>query len=301
MIREIKITNYINEEKTLYLTDPESSGFAIEKIDGLGPVKANVITTNIANLDGAIFNSARAVYRNIVFSIYFVGIPDIEDARMSSYRWFPLKQKVKIVIKTDQRECECIGYVESNEPNIFSKQEKTTISIICPDPYMYSVVEHETNFSSINSLFSFPFSNESANENLIIFSDYQSKKRESVTYNGDFETGVKISMHFLGPVTDITIYHINTGKRLKIDTNKIASLTGAALDNGDNIYINTKNGEKGIELLRNGDYINILNCLDKNPDWFQLRKGDNEFAFTAESGEEFIEFSLTFKDAYEGV
>lgn len=301
MIREIKITNYINEEKVLYLSNPESSGFAIEKIDGLGPVKANVITTNIANLDGAIFNSVRANYRNIVFSIYFVGAPEIEDARMETYRWFPLKQKIKIKIKTDQRECECIGYVESNEPNIFSKKEKTTISIICPDPYMYSITETEIKFSATESLFEFPFSNESLSQNLILFGEYQSKKREAIEYTGDFETGITINMHLLGPVTNITIFHINTGKRLKIDTEKIEELTGVALNNGDNIYINTKNGEKGIKLLRNGDYINILNCLDKNPEWFQLQKGNNEFAFSAESGEEFIELSISYKDAYEGV
>lgn len=301
MIKEIKLTNYINEEKTLYLNQPESSGFAIEKIDGLGPVKANVITTNIANLDGAIFNSAHANYRNVVFSIYFIGIPSIEDARMSTYRWFPLKQKIKIRVKTDSRECECIGYVESNEPNIFSKKEKTTISIICPDPYLYSVTEKEVKFSATTPLFEFPFSNESANEPLIKFAEYQSKKRESLNYEGDFETGININIHITGPVTDITIYHINTSKSLKIDSAKLASLTGSGLDNGDNIYINTKNGEKSIYLLRNGDYTNILNCLDKNPEWFQLQKGNNEFAFAAVSGEEFIELNISYKDAYEGV
>ena len=97
-------------------------------------------------MDGAIFNSSRATFRNIVFSIYFVDIPTIEDARLASYRWFSLKQKIKIIVKTDYRECECIGYVESNEPNIFSKREKTTISIICPDPYLYSITEKEYNF-----------------------------------------------------------------------------------------------------------------------------------------------------------
>ena len=176
MIREIKITNFNNDTKTLYLNQPEASGFAIEKVNGLGPIKANIITTNIANLDGAIFNSAHANYRNIVFSIYFVGIPDIEDARMASYRWFYKKQKIKIRVKTDSRECECIGYVESNEPDIFSKKEKTTISIICPDPYLYSVSETEYNFSGINSYFEFPFSNESVQDKLIKFGEYETKK-----------------------------------------------------------------------------------------------------------------------------
>ena len=301
MIREIRITNYINEKKTLYLRQPDSSGFAIEKINGLGPVKANIITTNIANMDGAIFNSSHANYRNIVFSIYFVGIPEIEDARLESYRWFPLKQKIKIGIKTDSRECECIGYVESNEPDIFSKNEKTIISVICPDPYLYSITENECLFSGVNSLFSFPFSNESVFEKLIELGIFESKKREAIIYNGDFEIGMIIKIHILDIVSNITLYHINAEKELKIDTNKIEELTGNPLSEGDDIIINTKNGEKSIYLIRNGDYINILNCLEKNPDWFQLKKGNNEFAFSAESGEENIQLTILYKDVYEGV
>ena len=301
MIREIKITNYTNETKTLYLNRPETSGFAIEKIDGLGPIKANIITTNIANLDGALFNSSHANYRNIVFSIYFISIPTIERARLESYRWFPLKQKLKISVKTDSRECECIGYVESNEPNIFSKGEKTTISIICPDPYLYSVIEKEVKFSGVLSSFEFPFSNESTDDPLIILGNFESKKREAIQYTGDFEVGINIHIHLLGSVGDITLYHTNVNKSLKINVSKITSLTGEALKAGDDIYINTKNGEKSIKLLRNGNYINILNSLDRNPNWFQLKKGNNEIAFTAESGEENIQLEITYKDAYEGV
>ena len=301
MIKEIRITNYTNETKTLYLNQPYSSGFAIEKIDGLGPVKANVITNNIANLDGAIFNSSRINYRNIVFSIYFVDIPTIEDARLESYRWFSLKQKIKIAVKTDSRECECIGYVESNEPDIFNRKEKTTISIICPDPYLYSITEKEYLFSGINPLFAFPFSNESVTEKLIEFGQFESKKREAIFYNGDFEIGMLIKIHIIGQVSNITLYHVNVGKTIKIDTNKITSLTGSGLSEGDDILINTKNGEKSIYLIRNGNNINILNCLDRNPNWFQLIKGNNEFAFSAESGEENIQLSISYRDAYEGV
>lgn len=300
MIREIRIeTN--GQSKTLYLDHPESSGFIIEKVTGLGPIKANIITTNIANLDGALFNSARANYRNIVFSLYFMDIPAIEDARLESYKIFPLKQKIKIFVKTDNRECECDGYVEYNEPDIFSKREKTNISIICPDPYLYSIVEDELVFSETIYNFSFPFSNESTSQDLIIFGSYESQKRKALEYSGDFEVGINMHFHFLGAVGDITLYHIEANQSLKIDVGKIASLTGEAIKAGDDIYINTKNGEKGIQLLRNGEYINILNSLDKNPSWFQLIKGNNEIAFSALSGEENIQLEISYKSAYEGV
>ena len=44
-----------------------------------------------------------------------------------------------------------------------------------------------------------------------------------------------------------------------------------------------------------------LNCLDKNADWFQLAKGDNIFAYTAEYGSTNLQFKIENRIVYEGV
>jgi hypothetical protein len=54
-------------------------------------------------------------------------------------------------------------------------------------------------------------------------------------------------------------------------------------------------------LIREGVSYNILNCLDKNTDWFTLAKGDNIFAFTADSGVTNLQFRIENKVIYEGV
>lgn len=51
----------------------------------------------------------------------------------------------------------------------------------------------------------------------------------------------------------------------------------------------------------NGKTTNILNCLDKNADWFQLAKGDNIFAYTAEYGSTNLQFKIENRIVYEGV
>lgn len=56
-----------------------------------------------------------------------------------------------------------------------------------------------------------------------------------------------------------------------------------------------------LTLLRNGKTTNILNCLDKNADWFQLAKGDNIFAYTAEYGSTNLQFKIENRIVYEGV
>jgi hypothetical protein len=78
-------------------------------------------------------------------------------------------------------------------------------------------------------------------------------------------------------------------------------MTGSALIYGDTVTICTIKGQKSAYLLRDGEYTNILNCLGKTPDWFSLTKGDNIYAFSADSGEEFLDFRVEHRVAYEGV
>lgn len=307
MIYSLAVTNFLGDRIRLELGKPENTGFLIKSITGLGPVKANVNTTEVATNDGSMFNSARLSQRNIVIQMVFVNSiygEDIEEIRQKSYKYFPIKKNVELVIETDNRYVRTTGYIESNEPDIFSKQEGTQISIICPDPYFYSASEdgdNVTDFYSIDPMFEFPFSNESLSEPLLVFGEIQIKTEGVVTYSGDSEIGVMIYIHAIGPAEHINIYNTETREVMAIDTVKLEKLTGRGLIAGDDIIINTLKGEKSITLVRSGVSYNILNCLDKNTDWFTLVKGDNIFAFTADSGVTNLQFRIENKLIYEGV
>lgn len=307
MIYSIVVTNYLGDRIKLELGKPDVSGFLIKSITGLGPAKANVNTTEVSTNDGSLFNSARLSQRNIVLDMVFINTvygESIEDLRQKSYKYFPLKKSVELTIETDNRYVKTTGYVESNEPNIFSSQEGTQISIICPDPYFYSAGEdgnNVTNFYSIDPMFEFPFSNESLDEPLLVFGEIQIKTEGVITYHGDSEIGVMIYIHAIGPATNINIYNTETREVMRINTEKISSLTGKGIVASDDIVINTAKGEKSITLIREGVSYNILNCLDKNTDWFTLAKGDNILAFTADSGVTNLQFRVENKVIYEGV
>ena len=307
MIYSFAITNYLGDRVKLELGKPEVSGFLIKSVTGLGPVKANINTTEVVTNDGSMFNSARLSQRNIVFQLAFVDTvygETIEDIRQKSYKYFPAKKSVEIVIETDNRYVKIKGYVESNEPDIFSSQEGTQISIICPDPFFYSAGEdgnNVTDFYTIDPMFEFPFSNESLTDPLLIFGEIQIKTEGVITYHGDSEIGVVIYIHAIGPATNINIYNTETREVMMINTTKLEKLTGKGLVASDDIIINTTKGEKSITLVREGASYNILNCLDKNTDWFTLSKGDNIFAFTAETGVTNLQFRIENQVIYEGV
>lgn len=301
MIKAITITNHLNESIHLSLTEPEKSGLIIKNIEGLGPVKANINFTEMATVDGALDNSARIGTRNIVISLIFIEKPSIEDTRLKTYKYFPNKKSITFSIETDNRICEIIGRVESNNPSIFEEQEGCQISILCPDPYFYSIDRYQNVFYGIEPLFEFPFSNESLTENLIEFGEIKQYTEGNVYYDGDVEIGLTMTIHALGPAKGITIYNLRTREMMTIDDNKFETIVGSGIQAGDDIIITTNKGEKGIVLYRSGMFTNILNCLGKPIRWFQISKGNNIFGYRAEEGLYNLQFIVENRVIYEGV
>lgn len=304
MIQSIEVTNYHGESKLFKLLKPSESGCLITSITGLGPPKATINTISNTVGDGATFASSRVTTRNIVVTFKPLDSPNIETVRQELYRYFPIKQQLRFTIKTDNRYCYTIGYVESNEPSIFSNNETIKISIICPDSYFYAAGDGEysiTSFLGISGAFEFPFENDSISQKLLEFGNLNMLEEKSIVYNGDADIGVTITAHALGDVSGFAIYKTRTGESMAIDSEKLITYTGSDIKQGDDIIINTVAGSKSIELYRDGDYINILNCLVKGSNWFKLVKGDNIFAFTATSGATNLQVQIQNRVAYEGV
>lgn len=304
MIYSVKVTNYLGESITLELARPEKSGLVIEEIEGLGPPKANINMTDITNGDGSNYNSARTDPRNIVFHIRFLENPTIEVSRNLTYKFFPIKKPVTLEFQTELKRASIVGYVESNEPDIFTDETSTEISILCPDPYFYASGPGALStviFYGIEPLFEFPFGNESLTENLIVFSEIIRNANANLKYDGEVENGITIKMYAMGEVRGLTIYNLETREMMKIDTDRLAEITGSPIIEFDELTITTVKGAKSATLLRKGVYTNVLNCISKDSSWFQISKGDNPFAYTADDGSENLQFTIEYKTLYEGI
>lgn len=303
MIKSFTITNYLGESIKLSMREPEKSGFLIKEVTGIEPPKANINTSELSTNDGSRYNSARLSERNIVFDLVFVDTPgreSIEDIRLKSYRFFPIKSKVEIFIETDRRSAKVTGYVESNEPTIFSKEEGTQISILCPDPYLYST-EQTTIIYGMEPAFEFPFNNDSLVDPLLVMGDVHVVGTASILYTGDSEVGITIKIRAVDVAQNITITDTKTGDRIYLDGEKIKAITGSDIVEGDEIIINTTRDNKSITLIRGGVSYNILNCVGRNVTWFRLRKGENVFEFAADDGISNLQIDITNQIVYEGV
>lgn len=227
---------------------------------------------------------------------------DIEASRHESYKFFPIRHKVKLYFETDSKTVYLTGYVEENDPGIFSDNEETQISVICPDPWFYELSDETVVFSGIESMFEFPFDNNSLTQKLIIFGEIKDSIVEKFTYRGDIEVGFVAEIEVLGAgVQRIRIMNLDRREVLEIDTDKVASIAGGPLKLGDQIIASTIPGDKYAHLIREGEELDILNAVKKDSDWPKIYEGENTFGYTSATNVDQLLFKIYFPVAYGGL
>lgn len=173
MIKSLKIENPQGESILCEFAKPWDTGFLLTEIEGMGPVKSTIQTTDISSGNGSRYNSARIDERDITVHIMFYETDEfvsIEELRHKTYQYFPCKQKVKLIMTTDERVLWIEGYVEDNDPDIWSKREDTKISIVCPDPFFRDLTDTKLIFNGVEPLFEFPFHSDFYEEYTSLFS-----------------------------------------------------------------------------------------------------------------------------------
>lgn len=300
MINSVTIINHRSEQITLTLRSPEQSGFFIKKIDGLGAPVGTINTSPYATIDGSRFVSSRNNQRNIVFHIGYLEKPTIEACRIASYKYFPVKQQITMIFETDSKTVSISGLVETNEPDIFTKDSGAVISVICPDPYFHSLSNEIVNFSNLQKTFQFPFSNEDLTIPLLYFGQVTMDAQQEIGYVGEVPVGFLIKINSTGSAGSINIFNLDSREEMVIDNTIITTMTGSGISSGDEIQISTIKGQKSAVLIRGGNSINILNAVIGS-DWFTLALGSNSFYYTSSFGSGNLIFNIEYQVLYEGI
>ena len=312
MIKAVTVINHRGEFLTIDLFRPEDSGLIVRSISGLGPVAATINATEMASYDGSRFNSARRGARNIVFDLVFLETKNqaaklynsIESVRLLAYRMFPVKREVELIFETENRTVSTRGYVESNEPNIFSNQVSSQISILCLDPHFYSAgLDGDTpiSFSNTTPLFEFQFENLSTTQPLLNFGSTVLESAKTIDYQGEVETGVYVNAVASGAVQGFTLYNYSAREVMKFDHARLVAITGSGFSAGDTLSVSTRRGEKHAVLNRNGVAYNVLSSLGRDTAWLTLVTGDNLIGYSADVGSGLVRLSVSYKTVFEGV
>lgn len=133
-----------------------NEAYVIESIDGIDPPDVVINTTRNANADGSVFNSAYVDNRQIIITLAING--PAEANRIQLYTYFKNKYPVKLYYQNGTRDVYINGYVKKVQIEYFQKKQIAQITIICPDPFFKGVSNEVIEFSSVESLFEFPFS-----------------------------------------------------------------------------------------------------------------------------------------------
>lgn len=283
-----RLRNSRNSE--IVLTGRETE-YQIISIKGLNPPSAHLNTSNVARMDGALYNSGRLNTRNIVVTARING--DVERNRQILYDYCPTKEKVRFFFKNENRDVYIDGYVDSVECDLFTNSEKIQISIICPQPYFVDVTNTQVEGSSLTKLFTFPFSIDLGSP--IPFSEYVFDEDVNLFNDSSGEIGMTIEAYMRSDVASLLIRNTGTGESFGLVY---------AFESGDRVTIDTIKGQKSITLLRDGVYYNLFSALQVGSKFFQLASGDNFFNYIVDgnvSNNPDVDLTFTYNKMYRGV
>lgn len=254
--------------------DDETSGILIGEIEGLGPVKATLVSSGYARRDGAQYNSSRREPRNLIFHLDLE--PDyvaasVADLRDLLYTFFMPKTPVTLGFHSTNRPTVNIqGIVESCDPPMFTKEPKMDVVIVGFDPDFINYDTQELLGNSTAGTIETP-----------------------IDYLGTVDTGINFTLNVNRSVDAFTIYHRSPDGSLR-------SLDFAApLVAGDTVFISTVPGSKFVRLLRAGTTTSLLYAMAPYSDWIALQPGENNIRVYAEGAG--IPFSIHHLQRYGGL
>lgn len=272
MINRVDISPLSGGTLSLELGDV-SSGFAISKIEGLDPVKAVLVSSSFANLNGSDYQTSRREERFIKFYISFkpeyTDSETVQSLRRKLYKHVMPQMDLRLQFFDDEGpDVWIFGTVESFENDMFSEDPAVVISVTCFNPDFFDPIakffDGLTTAGSDNSVLS---------------------------YSGDLETGFRFTLNVDREITGFTIYHRPpNGQTYSIEY-------VGPLHVGDTLAIETVTGRKTVKL--NGT-VNMLRALSPQSHWLELRPGDNDIRVQVE-GDPPLSYVIEYTEKYGGL
>jgi hypothetical protein len=253
-----------------------SEGYSIQDIDGLDPVKATIVSSAFAQIDGEQYQSSRREKRNIILTLgyepdYSVGT--VQDLRKKLYNFFMPKQRVLLrFFQTGEPVVQIYGRVESLDSSKFQKEPRAVISILCFDPDFYDPTP-------------------------IVFGGNTTSSTVETThvYPGSVETGIIFRLLVDRALTEFTIYHRPADDTLR---SLNFSLAGG-LVSGDVVSISTIPGNKFVTLTRGGVSSSVLYGISPQSNWINFFQGTNKLRIYAEGAG--IPYQIEYTTKYGGL
>ena len=262
--------------------------YLVTSISGLNPPSASIFTAKSPNRKGVKYNGSTLNERNIVLTIKVLG--DVEENRNALYSWVDSEQYVKVYYQNEAKNVYCEGHVEDCTVDMFTDNEIMNVAIICENPYWHDLAEISADISTLLKQFTVPFAIDGVGEP---FSTIRESNVTSI-FNSGAETGAKFYIYTTEAVKNLKIFNAtDTTKQFLLRYTIPANWT---------IVIDTDGSPKTCKAYKpDGTVQNMLPFVGANPTWFSLKKGYNNFGYTADDGIANMSISVRFTNKYLGV
>lgn len=254
--------------------DNIDDGYAVQEIDGLDPVKATLVSSSVANQDGAQFQSSHREPRDILLTLGLVPNPastNVTELRKNLYTYFMPKSHVSLrFFRDDGPTVDISAVVESFESVLFTKDPVVTISLRCFQP----------DFVELDSI--------TVEEETV-----EDMPEFVIDYEGTVEAGIIFVLNVDRPLTEFSIYS-RPGDNLVRTLDFVADLEA-----DDVLTINTNSGSKAVTLLRDSVQSSLLYGMSPQSDWIKLYNGENDIRVVAEGDP--IPFTIQYTPRHGGL
>jgi hypothetical protein len=280
LLKTLRVKNSRGSVLELPLSDI-SEGLIVKGIEGLDPVKATLVSSSFANMDGEQYHSSRREARNIKLELALepdYAVTSVKNLRDQLYKFFMPKTKVLLIFEMfDHHNVSVLGFnleiegvIESFENTLFTKNPEVTISLMCFNP-------------------------DFVDPRLVIFeaSSVADLTELDLLYRGTIETGVIFKLRPQWGVNDFAIYH-----RPPDQTLRIVHFSYKLMPN-DVLEISSIKRAKKVTLIRDGVESSILHALSPQSNWLDLYPGNNKLRVYADGPS--IPYSIEYTNKHGGL
>lgn len=241
-----------------------SNGYTVDDIQGLGPVKAELVSSGYAQMDGTHHQTAQRGERNIVIMLGLDsgGVAgSVELLRQNLYNYFRNKAPVTLRFRMmSGLEVSIQGRVEDMVPVMFTAEPKMQISIVCNLPDFIAPGTQIVNLTTTAN---------TSGAGLL-----------PLQYGGTESTGIKVQLTLNRAVTQIILRQQAIGG----GSNHPAMTFSYNFLSGDIFRFSTIPNQKSVEVVRGGSGSSILYALDPTSPWIQLEPGENNLRMIVPGG-----------------
>lgn len=273
MLTMVEVYDAQGEVLALPLQDI-SAGYLVKDIDGLDPVKATIVSSTFAQLDGTEYQSSHRENRNIVLTLgieSYYGIASVRELRGKLYSFFMPKRYLTLRFYIDGVHfVDISGRVESFVTPLFSKEPEVVISVLCFNP----------DFVAPSSV-------------VVDGSTKPGLTEQIISYPGSVETGFVFRLMLDRALSEFIFYNRPSSGDL------MALEFVAPLSAGDVLEISTIPRAKRAYLTRSGSQSSILYGVSPASAWVKLFPGENNVRVLAEGVP--IPFTIEYLAKYGGL